>query len=204
MADQMLVRFDDKTAQEVRERARAAGKSITAFLNEAVRAYLDLNAATAEVEHGRLARFAIRFADAANSIERMDDGTQLVVRDALKAIVDCLELIPIQGEIIDDPVTWEQYKYSKLNQKGDESEARRMFAKDYQEIELRPWTWYRAHYDSDDAAKAAWLRQRRRFGLPAFPQDQNTARRQAEPSIAGHNAPGEPSSSRLTDPAHRA
>lgn len=174
MADSMLVRFDDETAREVRERARAAGKSITAFLNDAVRTYLDELAASEGVEgalaEARRLRFAARLADAVEAVRSLDVTQSAGVGSALGAIVDCLELIPILGERVHDPVTWDQFKYSKLNPTGGDREARGMFAKDYREIESRPWIWYRDSHRDDAAAKEAWLRQRRRYGLPVPPE----------------------------------
>jgi predicted transcriptional regulator len=167
----MLVRFDDETAREVRERARKDGKSITAFLNDAVRSYLDQKTAFEGADDARRIRFAVRLADAMDELHRTADPRENNSRELLAAIVDCLELLPVHGETIDDPVTWEQYKYSKLNPAGSESEARRMFERDYSEVEARPWTWYRKNHESDDLAKIAWLRQRRRYGVPVSPEE---------------------------------
>lgn len=65
-----------------------------------------------------------------------------------------------------DPVTWEQYRHSQLNRSGTDEEARAMFDADTAQIAQRDWTWYRSHYDSDEEARAAWRRQRLRYGLP--------------------------------------
>ena len=68
-----------------------------------------------------------------------------------------------------DPVSWEQFKHSRLNRTGSDDEAKRMFARDQAEIDARQWTWYRQHYHSDEEAQAAWRRQRLRYGLPVPP-----------------------------------
>jgi hypothetical protein len=65
-----------------------------------------------------------------------------------------------------DPVTWEQFKVSLLNASGSDEEAKAMFAAGQAEIEGRDWTWYLRIHDSDREAKAAWVRQRLRYGLP--------------------------------------
>lgn len=168
MADSMLVRFDDGLARQVRERARVEGKSLTAFINDAVRTYMDQIAASEGVERDetreRLARLAVRLADATQAIREKTD-----VWSALQAVTDCIELVPIGEEKDLDPITWEQVQYSRLNETGGDAEARRMFAQDYAEIEGRDWTWYLESSRSEEEAKKAWLRQRRRYGLPVPP-----------------------------------
>jgi hypothetical protein len=62
-----------------------------------------------------------------------------------------------------DPVTWKQFLHVQENPNRDEVIARQMFDQNKAEILARDWTWYRGHFDSDDEAKAAWLRQRLRY-----------------------------------------
>lgn len=167
MADSMLVRFEDDTARKVRQRAKQAGKSITAFLNDAVEAYLgnlDEAEGAERLQVGeRYEQFAERLAEARRSMDTHGPDP------LIGAILDCLELIPFGDERVVDPVAWDQYKSSRLNVSKTDAEAKRMFAKDYAEVENRDWEWYLAHWDSPEAAKRAWLRQRRRYGLPVPP-----------------------------------
>jgi len=167
MADSMLVRFEDETAQKVRRRAKQAGTSITAFLNDAVQAYLDgLDQAEGDERRqleARYERFAERLADARHALgERGADPV-------LEAVLDCLELLPFGDERTVDPVAWEQFRSSRLNVSKSDLEAKRMFSQDYAEVENRDWEWYLRTWDSPEAAKRAWLRQRRRYGLPVPP-----------------------------------
>ena len=167
MADSMLIRFEGDTSQKVRLRAKMAGKSITAFLNDAVQAYLD-NLDEAERSErrqveARYERFAERLADARHALKARGPDP------VLEAIADCLELMPFGDERVVDPVAWEQFKSSRLNVSQGDAEAKRMFSQDYSEIENRDWEWYLSTWDSPEAAKRAWLRQRRRHGLPVPP-----------------------------------
>ena len=168
MADSMLVRFEDDTARKVRDRAQLQGKSITAFLNDAVQAYLKQIEASEGVERvwesDQLKVFSERLADASHLIRERND-----VWTALQSVVDCIEVMPFEGERNVDPMTWDQFKQSRLNPSGSDGEARKMFAQDYAEIRDRDWTWYLDTHRSENEAKRAWLRQRRRYGLPVPP-----------------------------------
>lgn len=173
MADSMLVRFEDDLAKRLRDRARLDDKTITGFINDAVRTYLD-QLSKAEEQQGaardqarrRLASLARRLADADHAVRERTD-----VWEALAAVLNCVELVPveIEDEKHLDPVTWEQFKYSRLNETGSDDEAQRMFARDYAEIEGRDWTWYLSTGASEEEAKVLWLRQRRRYGIPVPP-----------------------------------
>ncbi len=179
MSDSVLVRFPDKLAAEMRERAQSQGKTMTAFINDAVKAYVERLAAedaegAPELKARRMRRLlhlAVRIADMRELIAEAseDEGAQSALVRALSAVADCIELMPVEVEENIDPVTWQQFRYSKLNESKGDDEAYRMFASDYEEIEARPWTWYLNTSSSDGEAKIRWLRQRRRYGLPLPP-----------------------------------
>ena len=62
-----------------------------------------------------------------------------------------------------DPVTWKQFLYVQEKPNRDGAIARKMYERAKAQILAREWTWYRGHLDSDEEAKAAWLRQRLRY-----------------------------------------
>jgi hypothetical protein len=181
MADSILVRFEDDIAKALRDRVRGEDRSLNRFINDAVQAYLAQLEAKDEQErvrlewtHERVARFATYLADTKKAItEGQADASQSSeVWAALRALADCVESLPVPMEGL-DPVTWEQFKYSRLNDTGSDQAAQEMFARDAAEIEARDWKWYRQHYATDSEAKLAWFKQRRRYGLP-IPSTQKT------------------------------
>ena len=168
MADSILVRFEDDVSKKLRDRARQDQKSITGFINDAVKTYLEQLARSDQgpkTELGaNLRRLGTRLADAHHSIsEKSDPWT------ALTALLECIEIMSAEEDVALDRVTWDQFLYVPENEQADEKVARRMFATQYEEVSLRDWTWYLRTCKSDDEAKAVWARQRRRYGIPIPP-----------------------------------
>jgi len=172
MADSILVRFEDDLAKQLRDRARQEQKSITGFINDAVKTYLEQlgkidqgeNAAKQRTSEA-IRRFGTRLADAHHSIAAKTDPWE-----ALNALLDCIEIRSDEDADNTERITWDQFLYAPENERGDETEARRLFAVNYNDIAQRDWTWYLQTCDSDDEAKAVWLRQRRRYGIPVPPE----------------------------------
>lgn len=168
MADPILVRFDDDVAKGLRERAHQNQKSIASFVNEAVKLYLDqldryeLGSAGEMGSANR--RFEDRLADAHQAIQKKKEPWL-----ALAAILDCIELSSAGKTLVPDRVTWEEFLYVGGND-GDEIEARRLFKVQYDEVAQRDWTYYLRSCKTEDEAKAVWLRQRRRLGIPIPPE----------------------------------
>lgn len=168
MADSILVRFEDDVSKKLRDRARQDQKSITGFINDAVKAYLEQLSRSDQgpkIEPGGdLRRLGARLADAHHSIAEKKDAWL-----ALSALLDCVEIMSAEeGENL-DRVTWDQFLYVPENERADEQVARQMFAAQYDEISRRDWTWYLQSCHSDEEAKVVWARQRRRFGVPVPP-----------------------------------
>lgn len=168
MPDPILVRFDEDVAKGLRERARQSQKSITGFINEAVKLYLDQLDKYELGSAGELGsanrRFEDRLADAHQAIQKKKEPWI-----ALAAILDCIELSSAGKNLVPDRVTWEEFLYVGGND-GDEIEARRLFKVQYDEVAQRDWTYYLRSCKTDDEAKAVWLRQRRRLGIPIPPE----------------------------------
>jgi predicted transcriptional regulator len=168
MADSILVRFDDELARRLRERAQQEQKSITSFISDAVVAQLDqihrvegIEVAAKQWmghEHRQLGN---RLADAHRAFKEQTDPWA-----ALGAIIDCVEIISAEDAANLDRVTWQQFRYSGANNGADDAAARRLFAAERDEIAQRDWTWYLRTCESEDEAKALWVRQRRRYGIP--------------------------------------
>jgi hypothetical protein len=183
MADSILVRFEDDIAKALRDRVRGEDRSLNRFINDAVQAYLDGLKAKDEQERvrlewtqDRLTAFAASLADTNMAITagKADEGQNSKVWDALRALANCVESLPVPMEGL-DPVTWEQFKYSRLNETGSDQAALEMFARDAAEIEARDWKWYRQHYPTEAEAKFAWFKQRRRYGLPISTKKKKTS-----------------------------
>jgi len=168
MADSILVRFDDQLAKRLRERTRQEQKSITAFISDAVLKQLDLLDGVKKIEDTarqrtsqELQQLANRLAEANRSLKEQKDPWSV-----LAAIIDCVEIMSADEQAELDHVTWEQFRYSKTNDGADDAAARRVFAAERDEIAQRDWTWYLRTCETEDEAKALWLRQRRRYGIP--------------------------------------
>lgn len=168
MADPILVRFDDDVSKRLRERARDEQKSITGFINDAVRMYLDqrvkYDLGTNSELGGAIQRLGARIADADEAIKKKKDPWS-----ALAAILDCIEIASAGEMLIPDRVTWEEFLYVGGND-GNEIEARRLFKVQYDEVAQRDWNYYLPSCQTTNEAKAVWLRQRRRFGIPVPPE----------------------------------
>lgn len=168
MADSILVRFEDDVSKKLRERARQDQKSITGFINDAVKTYLEQLARSDQGHNAELGinvrRLANRIADAHHSISEKSDPW-----DALTALLDCIEIMSAEEDENLDRVTWNQFLYVAENEQADENVARRLFATQYDEVSRRDWTWYLRTCQSDEEAKAVWMRQRRRYGIPVPP-----------------------------------
>ncbi len=65
-----------------------------------------------------------------------------------------------------NPMRWEHFRSSPINESGSDEEAMAMFHDAQCEVAARDWCWYRRHYGTDDEAQAAWRHQRLRYGLP--------------------------------------
>jgi len=168
MADSILVRFDDELARRLRERAQQEQKSITAFISDAVEAQLDQIQHVERVEVAakqwmghELRQLGNRLADAHRAFKEQTNPWA-----ALGAIIDCVEILSAEDAANLDRITWHQYRYSEANNNADDAAARRLFAADRDEIAQRDWTWYLRTCESEDEAKALWVRQRRRYGIP--------------------------------------
>lgn len=168
MADTILVRFEDDLAKQLRERARHEQKSITGFINEAVKTYLEQlgkieqgENATKERLRDSARHFEARLADARYALSQQTDPWE-----ALSAVLDCIEIESAENIEVPNRVTWDQFIYVPENERGDEDEARRLFAAKYDDIARRDWKWYLRTCKSEDEAKAVWLRERRKYGIP--------------------------------------
>jgi hypothetical protein len=168
MADSILVRFDDELARRLRERARQEDRSITAFISSAVEEQLDQIHRVEGVEVAakrsmgyEYRHLGNRLADAHRAFKEQTDPWA-----ALGALIDCVEIISADDAANLEHVTWQQFRYSDANNDADDAAARRLFAAERDEIAQRDWTWYLRTCESDDEAKALWLRQRRRYGIP--------------------------------------